>query len=65
MWTLQGLLGQADQWRERAPFGATFYEDLDRLIVAGECRPVVVPMPDCWTSYGGSQFLDSAGRGAT
>ena len=63
IWTLQGLLGQADQWRERAPFGATFYEDLDRLIVAGECRPVVVPMPDCWTSYGGSQFLDSAGTG--
>ena len=33
------------------------------MIVAGECRPVVVPMPDCWTAYGGSQFIDSAGTG--
>ncbi len=63
VWTIQGLLGQADQWRERAAFGATFYQQLDRMIVAGTCRPVVVPMPDCWTSYGGSQFLDSAGTG--
>jgi hypothetical protein len=56
VWTIQGLLGQTDQWRERPPFGETFYERLDRMIVAGTCRPVVVPMPDCWTSYGGSQF---------
>jgi enterochelin esterase-like enzyme len=63
VWTIQGLLGQTDQWRERPPFGETFYERLDRMIVAGTCRPVVVPMPDCWTSYGGSQFLDSAGTG--
>jgi S-formylglutathione hydrolase FrmB len=63
VWTIQGLTGQADQWRERPVFGETFYERLDRMIVAGTCRPVVVPMPDCWTSYGGSQFLDSAGTG--
>ena len=23
-----------------------------------------MPMPDCWTAYGGSQFIDSAGTGA-
>jgi len=63
VWMIQGLLGQVDQWRERPPFGEPFYERLDRMIVAGTCRPVVVPMPDCWTSYGGCQFLDSAGTG--
>ena len=63
VWSIQGLLGQADEWRERRPFGSTLYGELDRMIVAGTCRPVVVPMPDCWTSYGGSQFLDSAGTG--
>ena len=45
-------------------YGTTFAEDVDRLIAAGECPPVVMPMPDCWTAYGGSQFIDSAGTGA-
>jgi S-formylglutathione hydrolase FrmB len=63
VWSIQGLTGQVDMWRNRNAFGTTFVEDVDRLIAAGECRPVVVPLPDCWTAYGGSQFLDSAGTG--
>ena len=63
VWSIQGMTGQIDMWRNRSPYSSTFIEDLDRLIVAGDCRPVVIPMPDCWTAYGGSQFLDSAGTG--
>ena len=63
VWSIQGMTGQIDMWRNRSPYSSTFIEDVDRLIAAGECRPVVVPMPDCWTAYGGSQFLDSAGTG--
>ncbi len=63
VWSIQGMTGQIDMWRNRSAYSSTFIEDLDRLIVAGECRPVVVPMPDCWTAYGGSQFIDSAGTG--
>jgi hypothetical protein len=63
VWSIQGMTGQIDMWRNRSPYSSTFIEDLDRLIVAGECRPVVVPMPDCWTAYGGSQFINSAGTG--
>ncbi|MDX6585664.1 MAG: hypothetical protein QOI31_137 [Solirubrobacterales bacterium] len=63
VWAIQGMTGQADMWRNRNPYGTTFAEDVDRLIAAGECLPVVVPMPDCWTAYGGSQFIDSAGTG--
>jgi enterochelin esterase-like enzyme len=63
VWSIQGMTGQIDMWRNRTPYSSTFIEDLDRLIVAGECRPVVVPMPDCWTAYGGSQFINSAGTG--
>lgn len=64
VWSIQGMTGQIDMWRNRNAYSSTFIEDVDRLIVAGECRPVVVPMPDCWTAYGGSQFIDSAGTGA-
>jgi hypothetical protein len=63
VWSIQGMTGQIDMWRNRSAYSSTFIEDLDRLIVAGECRPVVVPMPDCWTAYGGSQFINSAGTG--
>ena len=63
VWSIQGMTGQIDMWRNRSPYSSTFIEDLDRLIVADECRPVVVPMPDCWTAYGGSQFINSAGTG--
>lgn len=63
VWSLQGLTGQAPQWRERGAFQTSFPEDVDLLIAAGECPPVVVPMPDAWTAYGGSQFIDSAGTG--
>ena len=64
VWAIQGMTGQVDMWRNRTAYQSTFVEDVDRLIVAGECRPVVMPMPDCWTAYGGSQFLDSAGTGS-
>ena len=63
VWSIQGMTGQIDMWRNRSPYQSTFIEDVDRMIVAGDCRPVVIPMPDCWTAYGGSQFLDSAGTG--
>jgi len=63
VWSLQGLTGQVDMWRNRDPYGTTFVEDVDRLIEAGECPPVVVPLPDCWTAYGGAQFIDSEGTG--
>jgi S-formylglutathione hydrolase FrmB len=63
VWSLQGLTGQVDMWRNRTAYRSTFVEDVDALIQAGACRPVVVPLPDCWTAYGGSQFLDSAGTG--
>ena len=63
VWSIQGLTGQVYNWMERPSYGRTFYEGVDRLIATGECPPVVVPMPDCWTAYGGSQFIDSAGTG--
>jgi len=36
---------------------------LDRLIAAGQVRPMLVVMPDCSTRYGGSQYLNSAATG--
>lgn len=43
-------------WRHH---GETLVQRLDRLIAAGALPPVVVPMPDAFTSLGGNQYLDS------
>lgn len=43
-----------NQWEETLP------QRLDRLITSGTMPPVIVALPDCWTRFGGSQYLDSA-----
>lgn len=48
-------------WRHH---GENLPQRLDRLIHAGLLPPVVVPMPDCYTSLGGNQYLNSAAVGA-
>ncbi|HEX9597301.1 MAG TPA: alpha/beta hydrolase-fold protein [Anaerolineales bacterium] len=46
-----------DLWEEN------IQQRLDRLIAAGQVRPMLVVMPDCSTRYGGSQFLNSPATG--
>ncbi|MDX1460869.1 MAG: alpha/beta hydrolase-fold protein [Xanthomonadales bacterium] len=48
-------------WRHH---GETLAQRLDRLIATGELPPVVVVMPDCFTSLGGNQYVDSPAVGA-
>jgi putative esterase len=57
------MTGQLDMWRNRSPFRPSFPELLDQLFASGRTPPCLVVMVDCWTSYGGSQFLDSPGTG--
>jgi S-formylglutathione hydrolase FrmB len=50
-------------WRNRSPFRKNFPELTDDLFASGEAPPCVVVWVDCWTSLGGSQFVDSPGTG--
>ena len=63
VYMIQGLTGQLDMWRNRAPFRRNFPELVDDLFATGGAPPCVVVWVDCWTSLGGSQFLDSPGTG--
>jgi len=63
IYAIQGLTGQLDMWRNRSAFRQNYPELLDRAMAGGECGPAVVVFVDCWTSLGGSQFLDSPGTG--
>lgn len=42
------------------PYSENMAQKLDRLIHNKLMPPVIVVMPDCWTTLGGSQYLDSA-----
>jgi S-formylglutathione hydrolase FrmB len=63
IYVIQGLTGQLDMWRNRMPFRRNFPELADELFAAGESPPAILVYVDCWTSLGGSQFLDSPGTG--
>ena len=63
VYVIQGMTGQLDMWRNRTAFRRNFPELLDELFANQGGPPAVVVFVDCWTSYGGSQFLDSPGTG--
>jgi hypothetical protein len=63
VYVIQGYTGQVDMWANRVPFEPTFLERLDHLFASGNCPDAVVVMVDAWTSYGGSQFIDSSSTG--
>ena len=63
IYVIQGMTGQLDMWRNRSAFRKNFPELTDDVFASGEALPCVVVWVDCWTSYGGSQFLDSPATG--
>lgn len=63
IYVLQGYYGQLDGWGSRRAFEPTVIERVDELLASDDCPDAFVAFVDCWTSYGGSQFLDSSGTG--
>ncbi len=64
IYLIQGLTGQLDMWRNRSPFRPNVVELVDATFADPATPPCIVVMVDCWTSLGGSQFVDSPGTGA-
>jgi S-formylglutathione hydrolase FrmB len=63
LYLIQGHTGQLDMWRNRSAFRPNVLELVDALFADEGCPPALVVFVDAWTSYGGSQFLDSPGVG--
>lgn len=63
IYLIQGLTGQVDMWRARKAFRRSVPELLDELFATPDQAPALVVYVDCWTSLGGSQYLDSPGTG--
>jgi hypothetical protein len=67
IYVIQGYTGQVDMWWNRAALRPTVPELIDELFAGtgpvGPAPPAIVVLVDCWTSLGGSQFLNSPGTG--
>lgn len=60
---LAGFTGTGASLFNTDPLGEGLAPRLDRLIGAGLCPPVIVAAPDCFTRFGGNQYVNSTATG--
>jgi enterochelin esterase family protein len=60
---LAGQFGNSAGWLGFRAFDENIFQLADRLMAQGAMSPAVLAFPDCFTRYGGGQYLDSAGTG--
>lgn len=63
LWALAGYTGAGPKLTNWNAFGENLPERLDRLTHAGKLGPTIVVFPDCFTSLGGNQYIDSSAIG--
>ena len=63
VYLLTGFTGRGAFMLNDSAFDEPIQERLDRLITTGQIQPVIVVMPDGFTRYGGSQYLNSSATG--
>jgi enterochelin esterase family protein len=64
IYVLIGFTGTGRMLLNVPPFDEPLAPDrLDRLIASGVMPPTIAVFPDCWTRFGGSQYLDSPATG--
>jgi enterochelin esterase family protein len=63
IYMITGFTGFGEMQLNRGAWSESLPERLDRLTASGAMRECIVVMPDCFTRYGGSQYLDSSATG--
>ena len=64
IYVLAAYLGDARGLLSERRFSPGLHTRLDRLIRDGLMPPAIFVLPDCFTRYGGSQYLNSSATGA-
>lgn len=60
---LPGFTGTGLQMIARGAWQVPIDHRMDALLAAGQAEPAILVMPDCFTRYGGSQYVDSPAIG--
>lgn len=63
IYVIQGYTGQVAMWWNRSPFKPLYPKVVDDLFANTDTPPCLVVYVDAWTTYGGSQYVDSIGTG--
>jgi enterochelin esterase family protein len=63
VYCLTGFTGRGKMLLNDSAFSPNLAERMDRLISAGKIKPMIAVMPDCFTYYGGSQYINSGATG--
>ena len=63
VYCLTGFTGRGKMLLNDNAFTPNLAERMDKLIAAGSVKPMILVMPDCFTYYGGSQYINSTATG--
>lgn len=63
MYLISGFTGYGALNMNLSPFSENIQQRLDRLIRTKAIKEMIVVMPDCFTKYGGSQYVNSTATG--
>jgi enterochelin esterase family protein len=63
VFVLSGFTGRGRMLLNDNPWSPGLHERMDRLVASGACGEMILVMPDCFTRYGGSQYLNSSATG--
>jgi len=63
VYCLTGFTGRGKMLLNDNAFTPNLAGRMDRLIASGAVKPMIVVMPDCFTYYGGSQYINSTATG--
>lgn len=63
IYVLAGHGGSGPLMLAPVAWGESFPERIDRLIRTGQMQPVIAVLPDCFTIFGGAQYINSSALG--
>lgn len=63
VYCLSGFTGRGQMMLNDSAFSPNLAERIDRLIESGRIRRMIAVLPDCFTYYGGSQYINSTATG--
>lgn len=63
VYCLTGFTGRGKMMLNDSPFSPNMAERIDMLIAEKRIEPMIFILPDCYTYFGGSQYINSAATG--